>query len=231
MIVTCSKGMEMETFLCPSGVIREVLKPEGPVVVVSGPSHAEEVARKKPASVVVASQDPDACTLVQEVLACNHFRTYSSNDSLGVELAGALKNIIAIAAGICDGLSLGDNAKSALITRGLVEMVRFGTSFGAKKETFYGLSGLGDLVTTCFSPHGRNRAVGEKIGRGQDLGLIQASMEMVAEGIGTTRAVHGKAGELGIEMPITEALHRILFQGSNPREELMRLMRRPLKSE
>ena len=229
--VSCSKGLEEGTGLLPSQVIQEVLEPEIPLVVLSGPSHAEEVARGLPASVVTASRDPDLAAKVQGIFSSDHFRVYTSGDPLGVELGGALKNIVAIAAGICDGLGLGDNAKSALMARGLAEMARLGTRLGAKWETFYGLSGLGDLVTTCVSPHGRNRAVGERLGRGESLELILNSMEMVAEGIWTTRAVREKARTLEVELPITEASYRVLFMGKSPAEEVKRLMLRAPRSE
>ncbi len=230
-LVSCSKGMEEGTGLLPTQVLEEVLAPRSPLVVLSGPSHAEEVARGLPASVVAASRERAWAERIQEVFSSDHFRVYTSRDPLGVELGGALKNIVALAAGICDGLQLGDNAKSALMARGLAEMVRFGTSLGARAETFYGLSGLGDLVTTCVSPHGRNRAVGERLGQGEPLELILNSMEMVAEGIWTTRAVRERARALGVELPITEAVYRVLFLGKSPREEVRRLMLRSPRPE
>ena len=230
-LVSCSKGLEEGTALLPSQVLEEVLEPRGPLIVLSGPSHAEEVARGLPASVVAASREPAAAERVQALFSSHHFRVYTSPDPLGVELGGALKNIVALAAGICDGLELGDNAKSALMARGLAEMARFGTSRGARAETFYGLSGLGDLVTTCVSPHGRNRAVGERLGRGESLELILNSMEMVAEGIWTTRAVRDQARALGVELPITEAVYRVLFLGKSPGEEVKRLMLRAPRRE
>jgi len=230
-LVSGSKGLEEGTGLLPSQVIQEVLEPPGPLVVLSGPSHAEEVARGLPASVVAASRDQGAAKGVQETFSSDHFRVYTSQDPLGVELGGALKNIVAIAAGICDGLGLGDNAKSALMARGLAEMARFGAALGARLETFYGLSGLGDLVTTCVSPHGRNRAVGERLGKGESLELILNSMEMVAEGIWTTRAVREKARALGVELPITEGVYRVLFLGKPPGEEVRRLMLRAPRPE
>ncbi len=230
-LVSCSKGMEEGTGLLPTQVLEEVLDPKGPVVVLSGPSHAEEVVRGLPASLVAASREPSWAEKIQETFSSDHFRVYTSRDPLGVELGGALKNIVAIAAGICDGLGLGDNAKSALMARGLAEMARFGTRLGARAETFYGLSGLGDLVTTCVSPHGRNRAVGERLGEGETLELILNSMEMVAEGIWTTRAVREKARALGVELPITEAVYRVLFLGRSPGEEVRRLMLRAPRPE
>lgn len=230
-VVSCSKGLEEGTGLLPSQILEQVLRPQGPLVVLSGPSHAEEVVQGLPASVVAASTDPGAAEAVQLLLSSDHFRVYTSPDPLGVELGGAVKNIVAIAAGICDGLGLGDNAKSALMARGLAEIARFGAALGARHESFYGLAGLGDLVTTCVSPHGRNRAVGERLGRGETLELILASTETVAEGVRTTRAVRDKARSLGVELPITEAVHRVLFEASPPREEVTRLMLRAPKPE
>ena len=231
IVISCTKGMEQGTFLLPSEVIKDVFGEHTEVAVLSGPSHAEEVARKKPASVVVAHKNQEILKKIKDLLFSDHFRIYFSFDQKGVELGGALKNIIAIAAGICDGLNLGDNAKSALITRGLAEISRFGEKMGGKRETFFGLSGLGDLITTCISPFGRNRSVGERLGKGEDLSLIVASMEMEAEGIWTTKAVYEKAKELGVEMPIVSSVYRILFEKQFPLDEVINLMKRPAKQE
>jgi glycerol-3-phosphate dehydrogenase (NAD(P)+) len=200
--------------------------------VLSGPSHAEEVARGLPASVVAASPDPDLAQRVQALLSGDVLRVYTSDDLLGAELGGALKNIIAIAAGICDGLELGDNAKAALITRGMAEMARYGGQLGARSETFFGLAGIGDLVTTCCSRHSRNRAVGEAIGRGRGLEEILAGMTSVAEGVWTTKALFGPEAELGgVAMPIASEVHAVLFEGKAPREAVADLMRRAPAAE
>jgi glycerol-3-phosphate dehydrogenase (NAD(P)+) len=168
------KGLENKTFARPTEIITSVLGPR-PIAALSGPCHAEEAARRMPTSVVIASDDEGFARTSQKLFATDRFRVYTNRDLLGVELAGALKNVIAIAAGICDGLGYGDNAKSALMTRGLAEMTRFGVALGADQQTFFGLAGIGDLITTCVSPHGRNRAVGERLGRGEPLANILAS--------------------------------------------------------
>ena len=228
-IASVAKGLEQQTFLRPSEIIRDKLGDHS-LAALCGPS-PDEKARGKPASVVAASSDADLAVLVQETFSTERFRIYTNEDLLGVELAGALKNVVAIAAGICDGLELGDNAKSALLTRGLVEMVRFGTALGGQRETFYGLAGIGDLITTCVSPFGRNRAVGEKLGRGQTLDQILAATNAVAEGVWTARAVRDKARPLGIEMPITEEICQVLFEQKPPVDAVRDLMTRSMKSE
>jgi len=225
-VVSATKGLEIETLRRPSEILDEVLGPR-PICVLSGPSHAEEVARLKPASVVAASNDAGFARVVQDVFTCDSFRVYTSQDPIGVELGGALKNVIAIAAGISDGLELGDNAKAALITRGMVEMARIGVARGAKLETFFGLAGIGDLVTTCCSRHSRNRAVGEAIGRGEALEAILARMKMVAEGVWTTKALFGPESELAsVSMPIAAEVHAMLFEHKDPRDAALDLMRR-----
>ncbi|MBI4560310.1 MAG: NAD(P)-dependent glycerol-3-phosphate dehydrogenase [Candidatus Hydrogenedentes bacterium] len=228
--VSVAKGIENETLLRMSEVVRETAG-DAPVVALSGPSHAEEVARDLPASVVAAGPDPAACQVVQDALRGRTFRVYTSPDIVGVELGGALKNIIAIAAGVVDGLGLGDNAKAALITRGLAEMARLGVAMGAEPLTFAGLSGVGDLIVTCASRHSRNRSVGERIAQGMSLEQIQASSPMVAEGVRNTRSAHALAKRHGIEMPITEQVHRVLFEGANAREAVTALMLREAKPE
>ncbi len=222
-VLSVVKGIEYGTFARPSQIIVEILGPR-PVAVLSGPSHAEELARGLPASVVVSGTDGGLNDQIRDLLSHETFRVYTSTDALGVELAGALKNILGIAAGICDGLGFGDNAKAALLTRGLVEIARLGVDLGARLETFYGLAGVGDVVTTCYSPYGRNRAVGERIGKGQTLDHILAEMVNVAEGVPTTRSVHGLARDRGVEMPITGELHQILFEGKSPRAAVTDLM-------
>lgn len=229
-IVSVAKGLEMGTLKRPSEIIKEVLGADK-ICVLSGPSHAEEVSRGLPASVVIASKDLKLANLAQSVFMNSYFRPYTHSDIIGVELGGAIKNIIAIAAGICDGLRLGDNAKSALLTRGLVEIIRLGKAMGARPDTFFGLSGLGDLITTCVSPHGRNRLVGIKLGQGKTLKEIMASMEMVAEGVWTTRAAIKLSKQYKIEMPITKEVYNILFRRKNPKQAVRDLMRRRAKSE
>ncbi len=230
-VVSATKGIEIETFKTPSEILAEVLGAR-PLAVLSGPSHAEEVAIGLPASVVVASGDEKLSRRVQATLSSDTFRIYTHRDPKGAELGGALKNVIAIAAGISDGLELGDNAKAALVTRGIVEMARFGQAHGAKVETFFGLAGIGDLATTCYSRHSRNRHVGEQIGRGKRLEQILAEMQMVAEGIWTTRALFGPESEArGIPMPIAEQVHGVLFEGKDPRQAVIELMRREPSGE
>ncbi len=225
-LVTATKGLEIETFRAPSRILLDVLG-ERPLCVLTGPSHAEEVVRGLPASVVAASTDASFARAVQTAFSSDTFRVYTHEDPVGAELAGALKNVIALAAGISDGLGLGDNAKAALLTRGMVEMARFGMTRGAKSQTFFGLAGIGDLVTTCCSQHSRNRAVGEAIGRGETLESVLARMEMVAEGVWTTKALFGPEAELGeVPMPIAEQVHAVLFEKKDPRTAVLDLMRR-----
>ena len=229
-VVSTIKGLENATFARPSQIITDVLGPR-PVAALGGPCHAEEVARRLPASVVIASDDADFASQAQTLFATDRFRVYTNRDLVGVELAGALKNVIAIAAGICDGLGYGDNAKSALITRGLAEMTRFGRAMQADERTFFGLAGLGDLITTCVSRHGRNRGVGERLGRGESLTDILASMTAVAEGVTTARSIHNLATERGIDMPITRQVFAVLFEGQPPVAATESLMQRPPRGE
>jgi glycerol-3-phosphate dehydrogenase (NAD(P)+) len=229
-IISVIKGMEIQTLMRPSQIIDDVLG-HRTVAVLAGPSHAEEIANKLPASVVVAGSDEDLAIQVQSMFNTDRFRVYTNRDITGVELAGALKNVIAIAAGICDGMKFGDNAKSALVTRGQVEMMRFGAHFGAEESTFYGLAGIGDLMTTCFSPFGRNRKVGQRLGQGESLDAILASMESVAEGVTSCRAIHQLALEKGINMPITSEIYNVLFDHKSPADATRSLMQRPLQSE
>ena len=229
-IVSVVKGIENDTLERPTQIIADALKPKR-LAVLSGPSHAEEVARDLPATVVSASSDDEFSRHVQTVFSTDRFRVYTSGDMLGVELAGALKNVIAIAAGICDGAGLGDNAKAALITRGLVEIARLGEEMGARRATFAGLAGMGDLITTCFSPFGRNLAVGRAIGKGETLAQILSRMEQVAEGVATTRSTKALATKHKVEMPITEEVHRVLFEDKPPKRAVSDLMQRGLKPE
>lgn len=230
LLVSAVKGIENDTLIRPTQILRQLLG-ERPVAALGGPCHAEEVTRRLPASIVAASDDPGTAALVQSLFSTDFLRVYANSDLLGVELAAALKNVIAIAAGICDGLKYGDNARAALMTRGLAEMVRFGTMLGAQQETFYGLAGIGDLAVTCGSRHSRNRAVGEMLGSGQTLSQIEATTSGVAEGVLTARSVVQLAREKQIEMPIAEEVYRVLFEGRNPAEATGELMTRPLKAE
>jgi glycerol-3-phosphate dehydrogenase (NAD(P)+) len=224
-VLSLTKGLENLTFLRPTEILRDVLGTEQ-VAVLSGPSHAEEVSRGLPTTVVVASKNAELARWIQERFSTPRFRVYTNADVVGVELAGALKNIVGIAAGISDGLRFGDNAKAALMTRGLVEIARFGVALGAERQTFFGLAGFGDLVTTCVSRHGRNHHVGERLGRGEKLQAILASMPMVAEGVYTTRSVHDEAAGMGIEMPITAEVYRVLYEDKEPLAAVKDLMLR-----
>jgi glycerol-3-phosphate dehydrogenase (NAD(P)+) len=229
-VLSVVKGIENATFARPSQIIAATLGPRS-VAVLSGPSHAEELARGLPASVVVGGSDDALNRAVRDTLNHGMFRVYTNPDAIGVELAGALKNILGLAAGICDGLGFGDNAKAALLTRGLVEISRFAVHLGAQPATFYGLAGVGDLITTCCSPFGRNRAVGERIGRGEPPDAVLAGMVNVAEGVPTARSVHDQARQRGIEMPITDEVERILFHGKSPRDAVTDLMLRLPREE
>jgi len=225
-----SKGIENDTLLRPTQIITDVVGP-APVIALSGPSIAAELARCLPATIVAASEDESLAKIVQQAFSSQWFRVYTNTDLLGVELAGATKNIIALAAGIIDGLKAGDNAKAALLTRGLVEIQRLGAAMGARHDTFAGLAGLGDLVTTCISPVGRNRSAGEKIGQGMSAEEVIAATPSVIEGIPTTRSVRQLALRHGVEMPITEAVHAVLFEGKDVIATLSELMSRQLKEE
>ncbi len=233
ILVSVAKGIENETLLRMSQVIRQVLPdlPPTQMAVLSGPSHAEEVARKIPTTVVSASEDLKTAQEVQRIFMTPNFRVYASEDLIGVELGGSLKNIIAIGAGISDGVGYGDNTKAALMTRGLVEITRLGTAMGADPMTFAGLSGMGDLIVTCMSRHSRNRYLGEQIGKGKTLQQVLDEMVMVAEGVRTTRSAHDLAQKYGVEMPITEQVYKVLFEDKPPREAVMELMGRGAKVE
>ncbi|CAN5878155.1 NAD(P)H-dependent glycerol-3-phosphate dehydrogenase [soil metagenome] len=229
-VVSVVKGIERATFARPTEVIRAVLGPR-PIAVLSGPSHAEELARGLPASVVVAGPVEALNLRVQTLLNSDRLRVYTNPDAIGVELAGALKNVLGVAAGICDGLNLGDNTKAALLTRGLAEMTRFAVALGGRPETFLGLAGVGDLVTTCYSPHGRNRSLGERIGRGATLDEAAAELSGVAEGAYTARSVEQQARQIGVEMPITREVDQILYEDRSPWEAVSALMLRMPKEE
>ena len=232
-IVNLAKGIENET-LCR---VSEILKEELPsrlherIATLSGPSHAEEVAGKIPTTVVAAGFQEEVAKKIQQTFMNPYFRVYTNSDIIGVELGGSLKNVIAIAAGICDGMGLGDNSRGALITRGLAEMVRLGEKMGAKRETFAGLSGLGDLVTTCISKYSRNRYVGEQIGRGKTLDQVLKGMAMVAEGVKTTKSAYQLSLRYEAEMPITKQVYKVLFEDKRPHQAITELMTRDPKSE
>lgn len=230
-VISLVKGIEIGTFLRPSQIIQEEWGASVPVAVLSGPSHAEEVARGLPAGVVVASDQPGLAVWVQQLVGTDRFRVYTNDDPVGVELGGALKNVLGIAAGMADGLRLGDNAKSALITRGLAEMSRCGVALGAKAITFAGLAGMGDLLTTCFSPHGRNRQVGEWLAQGETLDSIRAKTPKVAEGVTTAQALIPCLDAIGVEMPIAKGVYSVLFEGMAPREAAMGLLLRQQRPE
>ena len=231
--VSCAKGVEIDTGRRPSEIVAAEAGGEllFPVAALSGPNIAGEVVARKPAGAVVACAHAETAERVRAAFMTDYFRVYTNTDVVGVELAGALKNVIAIAAGIIDGLRLGNNAKASLVTRGIVEITRLGVSMGASAETFNGLAGLGDLITTCVSPEGRNRTVGERVGRGENLDDILKSLGSVCEGVPTTRAVKALAAKQGVEMPIVDAVHAVLFDGKPVRAALLELMRREPKAE
>jgi glycerol-3-phosphate dehydrogenase (NAD(P)+) len=236
LIVSATKGLEQETFLRMTEVISQVIAKKGGfrprIGALSGPSFAKEVARGDPTAITVASKDPALCETVQREFSDPRFRVYTNDDVVGVELGGALKNIIAIAAGVCDGLGLGHNSIAALITRGLAEITRLAIACGGRPETMAGLAGLGDLVLTCTGGLSRNRSVGAELGRGRKLSDIIAGMHgMVAEGVFTTHAAMGLARTRGMEMPITEQMNAILHEGKSPRDAIHELMTRTAKSE
>ncbi|MEO1022518.1 MAG: NAD(P)H-dependent glycerol-3-phosphate dehydrogenase [Bacteroidota bacterium] len=234
ILVTVTKGIENGTFKTMSQVLIEIMQGttyEDNIGVLYGPSHAEEVSQLKPTTVVAAAYSTRTARIIQEAFLTPMFRVYLNNDIIGVEIGGSVKNIMAIAAGIIDGAELGDNAKAALITRGLHEMKRMGLLMGAHSDTFSGLTGMGDLIVTCTSTHSRNRAVGVRIGKGEKLDDITTSMSMVAEGVKTTASVYEWAKLHHVEMPITSAVYRLLFEGVDPKDALYELMTRDPKDE
>lgn len=233
LVVNVSKGIENETLARMSEVLSEELDRPCARQISSlvGPSHAEEVSRKLPTTVVSSALEEDTAVRTRELFMTDSFRVYTNTDLVGVELGVSLKNVIAIAAGICDGLGFGDNTKGALITRGLAEITRLGVAMGGEPLTFAGLSGMGDLITTCISRHSRNRHVGEEIASGKTLEQVLASMVMVAEGVRTTKSAKALSERHGIEMPITEQMHCVLFEDRDPREAISELMNREPKSE
>jgi len=231
--VSCTKGIENVSHMR----ISEIFNREAPqfsteqFAVLSGPSHAEEVSRQIPTAVVVASQVPETALFVQEVMNSINFRIYTSTDIIGVELGGALKNVIAIAAGICDGAGFGDNTKAALQPRGLAEIIRLGRKLGADPHTFAGLSGMGDLIVTCMSHHSRNRYLGEQIGQGRTLDEVMKSMVMVAEGVRTCKSAVALSEKYDVEMPICRQVYDVLFANKEPKAALRDLMNRDVKPE
>ena len=232
IIVNVSKGIEIDTLMTISEVINDSLDGNHKsVVTLSGPSHAEEVINGHPTTLVAASNDIQSAEIIQNLFATEMLRTYLNRDIRGVELGGSMKNVIAIAAGICDGIGYGDNSKAALMTRGMMEITRLGEAMGAKVETFRGLSGYGDLIVTCLSKHSRNRQLGQLIGEGKALEDITVDMSMIAEGIFTAKSVHQLQLKHNVEMPIHEAIYQVLFQKKDPRNSVSELMTRRLSEE
>jgi len=234
ILVSASKGIENESLMTMSQVISEELKSAGrkaDLAFLSGPSFAREVARGLPTAVVVAAEDVAIAELVQKVFSGEFFRVYTNSDVIGVEFGGSLKNVMALAAGIADGLGFGSNTRAALITRGLSEMTRLGVAAGAERQTFAGLAGMGDLVLTCTGDLSRNRSVGLELGRGRSLQDILAGMNMVAEGVKTTISTYQLAAKLKVSAPITEQVYKILEEGKDPHQAVTDLLDRSLKSE
>jgi glycerol-3-phosphate dehydrogenase (NAD(P)+) len=229
-VVVASKGIEPETLSLMTDVASEEL-PESTVVALSGPSFASEVVAQQPTAVVVASTSEYAALFAQQSFSSAHFRAYTHSDVTGVEIGGSLKNVMAVATGIADGLGLGFNARAALITRGLAEMTRLGVKLGAEASTLAGLAGLGDLVLTCTGSLSRNRSVGVEVGRGTALDVVLAGRETVAEGVTTARSAFALAKREGVEMPIVDAVHKVLFEGQAARDAIGALMTRELRPE
>jgi glycerol-3-phosphate dehydrogenase (NAD(P)+) len=228
--ICASKGLELGSLSRLSQVLVETLSVADPVVL-TGPSHAEEVSKGIPTSVVAAANDESRARTVQQLCSTDRFRVYTNTDVAGCEYGAALKNVIAIAAGVCDGVGFGDNTKGALLTRGLAEMSRLGVAMGGRRETFFGLAGMGDLIATGMSRHSRNRRVGEELGRGRRLDDVLADMVMVAEGVHTAKAARALGEAHGVELPITEQVCALLFDGRSPRDAMRALMGRDLKRE
>jgi glycerol-3-phosphate dehydrogenase (NAD(P)+) len=229
-IISCTKGIEHQTGLRMSEILGEYF-PKNPIGALSGPSHAEEVALRMPSASVIGFTDPAIGERVQPLLTAPWFRFYTTDDLAGVELGGALKNIYAIAAGVSDGLGFGDNSKAALVTRALAEMTRLGVDLGGRSETFNGLSGIGDLIVTCFSRHSRNRGLGERLGRGESLEQITSAMAGVAEGVPTARSAYECARKANVRTPIIDEVYAMLFEGKSPRTVLIDLMSRDPRPE
>lgn len=231
IFVSVAKGIEKKTCMRSSEIIHAILPGKIPIVVITGPSHAEEVARNIPTLVVAASKDAKAAKKVQDVFKDPCFRVYVQTDMVGAEIGGALKNVIAIAAGVCDGLEFGDNTKSGMITRGLLEMMRVGVKCGANPNTFFGLSGLGDLVTTCFSKHGRNLYVGRQLGKGKKIKEILANMDMVAEGVSTAESAYELCTKTKVSFPIIDQVYQIIYKNKDPKQAVSDLLSRAVYEE
>ncbi len=230
ILLCCIKGIEMDTGLTMSGILQEIF-PDNPLAVLSGPNHAEEIARKLAAAAVIGSLDESVSLRLQEFFTLPWFRTYRSTDVTGIEWGGAVKNVFAIASGISEGLSLGDNARAALVTRGLAEMTRLGMAAGGRFQTFQGLSGVGDLIVTCYSKHSRNNRVGRLLGEGQTLPDIATQMNMVAEGVPNTESIHAAARRYNIRTPIIDQMYAILYQGKPCAAALTELLSRDPRAE
>lgn len=230
VLLSCTKGIEHGTGRRMSEILREIF-PTHPIAVLSGPNLAVEVSRDLPTATVLACTEATVAAELQSYLGSPRFRIYTGDELAGIELGGALKNVFAIAAGASDGLGLGDNSKAALVTRALAEMIRLGTALGGKLPTFYGLSGAGDLILTCFSRQSRNRSVGERLGRGQSLEEITSAMQMVAEGIPTAKSAYECARKVNIETPIIDQVYGLLYEGKTPRQAMEELLGRDQKAE
>ena len=233
IIVSQTKGVENGTLMRMSQVVEDVLGPgtHPRLAVLSGPNHAEEVAREIPSATVVAAHDNAVAKQLQDVYMTPYFRVYTNPDIIGVEIAGATKNVVALSAGMSDGLGFGDNSKASLLTRGLAETTRLGIALGARPMTFSGLAGVGDMVVTCFSQHSRNRLVGERLAKGQTVEEIYADIHMIAEGVQTSRALHDLANKMGVVMPITHHVYEVLYEGRPPAEIVPALMTRSAREE
>lgn len=230
IFLSCTKGIEQGTGLRMSELIAAAF-PRNPVAVLSGPSHAEEVSRKMPTAVAIGSRDAAVAHSLQHAFSSKFFRAYTNDDVAGMELGGALKNVFAIAAGLSDGMGLGDNSKAALVTRSLAELVRLGVALGGRRETFQGLSGIGDLMVTCFSKHSRNRGFGERLGRGESSAEITSSSKMIAEGVPNTLSAYECARRLNLETPIIDQIHGVLYENKSPREAMQNLLTRDPRPE
>ena len=230
IIVSVTKGIEENSLMRMSQVINQEV-PGSKIAILSGPSHAEEVAKNIPTTIVSASEDLQIAKKIQDVFMSPSFRVYTNSDLIGVEIGGALKNVIALCAGISDGLGFGDNTKAALMTRGITEIARLGSALGARKQTFAGLTGMGDLIVTCTSMHSRNRRAGMLIGQGKSVEEALKEIKMVVEGVRTTRAAHNLSNKFGVEMPIVEQAYKVLFENEDSRQAVMNLMIRDKKHE
>jgi glycerol-3-phosphate dehydrogenase (NAD(P)+) len=232
VFVSATKGIENDTLMTMTEIIsQEIPGAAGKVAALSGPTHAEEVSQKIATSAAAASQNPETTKLCQDVFTTPFFRIYTIKDLKGVETGAALKNVFAIAAGICDGMGLGDNTKAALVTRGLRELTKLGVKMGGQPSTFTGLTGLGDLIVTCFSRHSRNRAIGEKIGKGKSIGEAEKELVMIAEGVKTAKSAYDLGKKYSIELPIIEQVYKVLYESKPPKNAVNDLMTRKPKPE